>query len=212
MKKTMRKAGVMVVIVAMILASVQISAFAKLPDYYYIIFNSNANHIITEGSGVGEIVVDGQNITAQDASTNSPIGEVSILNEGTEARIKIPYDDEVKLSFNTENKFDVFYQGQNYSMETVLNKDVCENWEYIFLAIQDHTNPPPAGNGGNQVGQPSNASAKVTVTGGEGGYTEKRYNPELHQDVEENVPYKKSYGDAMISINDRRIICQKVFL
>lgn len=48
----------------------------------------------------------------------------------------------------------------------------------------------------------TNESADVTVTGGNGGFTRKYYDPEQKKDVEVYVPYKENYINARIAIND----------
>lgn len=194
----------LLIIIGMIFAYVPFKAFANNPETYEVIFTSNAEHIITATGNAGELMVNGQVITLQDTNQNG-VGVVNIVNEGTEARITVPVNTTTQLNFNTADKFDVFYNGQNYVMGTTFTYQDSNNGQ-IFVAIQDHVNQPQPGDGdgeeqNNQNLPNPNTIANITVTGGEGGYNVKRYDPEQNQEFNEFISYKKSYVNARIAIN-----------
>lgn len=188
----------------MVFPFVPFNAFAE-EEGYTLTFTVNGNHTIEANiqadntAKIGEIVIDGQFVSLKDADGNN-VGEVTILNEGKEAKIYVEDGTGASLTFNSDEKFSLFVNGQNYTMGAEFNSTTNN-----FIAVQDYVPSNPGGEnqpqGGENQLQGGNSTAILRVKGGAGSYTEKFYDEEQQKEVSETKYYADSYSDARFAIN-----------
>ena len=194
----MRKTKViiaMVIIMCMIFTYVPFKVFASNDQSFEVKFEVSEGDYVITSTGDGSITVAGQFVDIKDTATNNSTGTVVVANDGKSATVTVEKPKNVTISSFTDNKFDL-YVGDNYlSYDKVYSDDVT-------VTIKNHSEQQ---NNPQQGEDAPNATAKVTITGGEGGFYETHYNPATGEEEQEYIPYNQSYRDALIMIGNRGI-------
>lgn len=109
----------------------------------------------------------------------------------------------VVLNFNTANNYMLKDGENNINPDTTISGEKSiKVFDYV-APQQPGGNPEQPGEGPQQP--QGNTNAVIRVSGAEGYYTDKRYNPSTGTEENVQVPYSQSYVNSRFSVNDGRV-------